>query len=93
VDVDRQVINLTRFEYQYPERRTFFLENSDLFSTPGYPPRDLFFSRRIGLVADSSGNLQKVPICLWSRLSGKIGKNWRMGVMNLQLRKRKLGAA
>ncbi len=52
VDVDRQVINLTRFEYQFPERRTFFLENSDLFSTPGYPPTRPFFSRRIGLVAD-----------------------------------------
>ncbi len=62
VEVDRQVINLTRFEYQFPERRTFFLENSDLFSTPGYPPTRPFFSRRIGLAKDSSGNLQKVAI-------------------------------
>lgn len=88
VDVDRQVINLTRFEYQFPERRTFFLENSDLFSTPGYPPTRPFFSRRIGLVKDSSGNLQKVPIAYGARVSGKIGKNWRLGVMNLQTKKK-----
>ena len=36
VEVDRQVINLTRFEFQFPERRQFFLENSDLFSAPGF---------------------------------------------------------
>jgi hypothetical protein len=88
VDVDRQVINLTRFEYQYPERRTFFLENSDLFSTPGYPPTRPFFSRRIGLVADSTGALQKVPIAYGARISGKIGKNWRLGAMNLQTKKK-----
>ncbi len=88
VDVDRQVINLTRFEYQFPERRTFFLENSDLFSTPGYPPTRPFFSRRIGLVADSSGNLQKVPIAYGARVSGKIGKNWRIGAMNLQTKEK-----
>ncbi|MBI3482472.1 MAG: carbohydrate binding family 9 domain-containing protein [Bacteroidetes bacterium] len=88
VEVDRQVINLTRFEYQFPERRTFFLENSDLFSTPGYPPTRPFFSRRIGLARDSSGNLQKVPITYGARLSGKIGSNWRLGVMNLQTEKK-----
>lgn len=87
VEVDRQVINLTRFEYQFPERRTFFLENSDLFSTPGYPDTRPFFSRRIGLVRDASGNLTKVPIAYGARLSGKIGENWRLGVMNLQTKK------
>jgi hypothetical protein len=87
VEVDRQVINLTRFEYQFPERRTFFLENSDLFSTPGYPDSRPFFSRRIGLVRDSSGNLHKVPIVYGARLSGKIGKNWRVGAMNMQTKK------
>lgn len=88
VEVDRQVINLTRFEYQFPERRTFFLENSDLFSTPGYPSTRPFFSRRIGLATDSSGNLQKVPISYGARLSGKIGSNWRIGAMNMQTEKK-----
>jgi hypothetical protein len=87
VEVDRQVINLTRFEYQFPERRTFFLENSDLFSTPGYPDSRPFFSRRIGLALDSSGNLHKIPIEYGARLSGKIGQNWRIGALNMQTRK------
>jgi hypothetical protein len=30
-DVDRQVINLTRFNVFFPEQRQFFLENADLF--------------------------------------------------------------
>ena len=32
VEADRQVINLTRFDLNFPEQRQFFLENSDLFS-------------------------------------------------------------
>lgn len=84
VEVDQQVINLTRFEFQFPERRQFFLENSDLFSTPGYPDTRPFFSRRIGLARDSSGNLQQVPIQYGARVSGKIGKNWRVGLLNMR---------
>src|SRR5687768_17910989 len=37
VEVDQQVINLTRFEFQFPELRQFFLENSDLFTRAGLP--------------------------------------------------------
>ena len=33
VDVDQQVTNLTRFNIFFPERRTFFLENDDIFSS------------------------------------------------------------
>lgn len=35
VEADRQVINLTRFDLNFPEQRQFFLENSDLFSGYG----------------------------------------------------------
>ncbi len=88
VEVDRQVINLTRFEFQFPERRQFFLENSDLFSALGFTGfTQAFFSRRIGLARDSSGNLQKVPILYGARISGKIGSKWRIGLMNLQTKK------
>jgi hypothetical protein len=83
VEVDRQVINLTRFEFGFPERRQFFLENNDLFSNPGFPDSRPFFSRRIGLIADSTNELQRVPILYGARLSGKIGKDWRVGLMNL----------
>jgi hypothetical protein len=84
VEVDQQVINLTRFEFQFPERRQFFLENSDLFSTPGFPDTRPFFSRRIGLVLDSTGSAQQVPILYGARLSGKIGKDWRVGILNMR---------
>lgn len=88
VEVDRQVINLTRFEFQFPERRQFFLENSDLFSAPGFTSlTQPFFSRRIGLAEDTTGNLEKVPILYGARISGKLGPKWRVGLMNLQTRK------
>ncbi len=75
VEVDRQQINLDRFELFFPERRQFFLENADLFANFGYQSIRPFFSRRIGLNA---------PIHFGARLSGKIDKNWRIGVMNMQ---------
>ncbi len=84
VEVDRQVINLTRFEYQFPERRQFFLENSDLFERMGFPEARPFFSRRVGLARDTAGNLQKVPIRYGARLSGSLSKLWRLSVLNMQ---------
>ncbi len=68
-EVDRQVTNLSRFELFFPERRQFFLENSDLFSgfgvggvvststgSSGGQSTSVitpFFSRRIGIAKDS----------------------------------------
>lgn len=89
VEVDRQVINLTRFEVNFPERRQFFLENSDLFSQPGFPDSRPFFSRRIGLASDTTDALRKVPILYGARVSGKLGNDWRLGVMNLQTKEEK----
>jgi hypothetical protein len=84
VEVDRQVINLTRFEFQFPERRQFFLENNDLFERMGFPEARTFFSRRIGLARDTAGNLVKVPILYGARLSGSIAKDWRVSMLNMQ---------
>jgi hypothetical protein len=84
VEVDQQVINLTRFEFRFPERRQFFLENSDLFSRAGLPEARPFFSRRVGLVRDSSGLYQKVPILFGGRVSGSLNEKWRLSVMNMQ---------
>ncbi len=75
VDVDQQVTNLDRFELFFPERRQFFLENSDLFNNFGFKNIRPFFSRRIGL---------GVPIQFGARLSGKINNNFRIGLMNMQ---------
>ena len=84
VEVDQQVINLTRFEFQFPERRQFFLENSDLHNRAGLPEARSFFSRRIGLVLDSSGLFKKLTIIYGARLSGSINTKWRMSLMNMQ---------
>jgi hypothetical protein len=86
VEVDRQVINLTRFEFQFPERRQFFLENSDLFDRIGFPEARPFFSRRVGLARDTTGALRKVPILYGARLSGSLSRKWRMSLLNMQTR-------
>lgn len=86
VEVDRQVINLTRFEFRFPERRQFFLENSDLFELMGFPEARPFFSRRVGLERDSTGTLRIVPILYGARLSGSLSPKWRMSVLNMQTR-------
>jgi hypothetical protein len=46
IEVDKQVTNLTRFNIFFPEKRTFFLENDDLFSNYGIPPIRPFYSRK-----------------------------------------------
>ncbi|MFN7118272.1 MAG: DUF5916 domain-containing protein, partial [Saprospiraceae bacterium] len=80
IEVDQQVTNLTRFNIFFPERRNFFLENSDLFANFGLPPVRPFFSRTIGLDADR----RPVPIVAGARLSGNLNKNLRLGLMNMQ---------
>src|SRR5260221_6105572 len=89
VDVDQQVTNLDRFELFFPEKRQFFLENGDLFANFGFfsgTVKDAltgnvassirpFFSRRIGLDG---------PIKFGARLSGRIDRNWRIGMMDMQ---------
>ncbi|MEM8528382.1 MAG: DUF5916 domain-containing protein [Bacteroidota bacterium] len=85
VEVDELVTNLTRFELSLPERRQFFLENSDLFGSFGAPNINPFFSRRIGIAYDTTTqqNVQN-PIYYGARLSGKIDNNWRVGLLNMQ---------
>lgn len=80
-EVDRQVTNLTRFSLFFPERRNFFLENSDLFSSFGYRFIRPFFSRSIGLL-----NGQPIPILAGIRLSGNLTDNTRIGMMSVQTR-------
>jgi hypothetical protein len=73
-EVDQQITNLERFELFFPEKRQFFLENSDLFANFGSQMIRPFFSRRIGLDA---------PVLAGARLSGKLGQDWRIGVMDM----------
>ena len=84
VEVDRQVTNLDRFEIFFPERRQFFIENSDIFSNLGEGSTRPFFSRRIGIRRDGTGATVENLILGGARLSGKINDDWRIGLMTVQ---------
>ncbi|MCX2719910.1 carbohydrate binding family 9 domain-containing protein [Lentiprolixibacter aurantiacus] len=71
-EVDTRQTNLTRFPLFFPEKRTFFLEGSDIFEFgfgTGNSTVLPFFSRRIGLF---QGNL--VPIIAGGKINGRIGR-------------------
>jgi len=81
-EVDTRMVNMTRFPLFFPEKRTFFLEGSDIFNFGlgmGFRhSRDIvpFFSRRIGLVEE-----QAVPIDLAVKATGSIGR-FNFGVLD-----------
>lgn len=73
-EVDTRQTNLTRFALFFPEKRSFFLEGSDLFSfgigLTNFRSSDIvpFFSRRIGLYEGES-----VPLHAGGKVTGRIG--------------------
>ena len=77
-EVDKQQVNLDRFNLFYPEKRAFFLENAGQFSVGSPGEIDLFFSRKIGI--SSNGSI--VPIKGGGRLSGKVG-NTNVGLLSM----------
>ncbi|NNK76748.1 MAG: carbohydrate binding family 9 domain-containing protein [Maribacter sp.] len=71
-EVDTRRTNLTRFPLFFPEKRTFFLEGSDIFEFgfgTGSSTVLPFFSRRIGLFGGD-----EVPIVAGAKLNGRVGK-------------------
>lgn len=69
-EVDERRINLTRFPLFFPEKRTFFLEGSQIFnfgttSSESFAP---FFSRRIGLHEG-----MQVPVIFGTKVFGRLG--------------------
>jgi hypothetical protein len=84
VEVDDEIVNLRRFEIKLPEKRQFFLQNSDLFSNFG-AIRTItpFFTRRIGLARDAQGNLVENDIIGGIRLSGKISNGLKIGLLSM----------
>ena len=96
VEADEQQVNLSRFSLFFPEKRDFFLENSGIFQFGGggdrvgggarsgrqnaSQPLRLFFSRRIGL--SDAGDA--VPILAGTRLTGRLGSRYSLGVLNVQ---------
>jgi len=58
VEADQEQLNLSRYELSYPEKRLFFQEGNEMFSTR----IKTFYSRRIG------------DIIYGTKLTGKVGK-------------------
>jgi len=77
-EVDDQQVNLTRFPLFFPEKRGFFLENAGTFSVGSGRQAELFFSRRIGLAANSV-----VPIRAGARVTGRLA-GLQVGLLNIQ---------
>ncbi len=75
-DVDRQIVNLTRFPLFFPERRPFFTEGAGIFSFGREQQTQMFYSRRIGLGAD--GTPQTIPV--GARMQGRVGA-YQLGVI------------
>lgn len=84
IEIDEQLVNLSRFNLQLPEKRTFFLENADIFGNFGIPPIRPFFSRRIGLDPDG----RPLPILGGLRLTGNLNSDTRIGALCMQTRGR-----
>jgi Domain of unknown function (DUF5916)/Carbohydrate family 9 binding domain-like len=90
VEADQLVLNLTNFETFYPEKRPFFLEGVDVFSTP----IQLLYTRRIGRAPDApqlrldpafAEQLVDVPtaptIYGASKLTGRVADGWTIGTL------------
>jgi len=78
IEDDREVINLTRFNISYPEKRDFFLEGAETFDF-NFGRENLFYSRKIGITPDR----KQVPILGGAKLIQKSG-SYRMGLITMQ---------
>ncbi len=82
VEADDQLVNLTRFDISFAEKRQFFQEGAGIFSVDlsGLGgPETIFYSRRIGLADDGR------PLRLYggARLVGRVG-GWDVGALDMQ---------
>jgi hypothetical protein len=75
-DVDKMVINFSRFPLFMPERRPFFTEGAGIFAFGRAEETQLFYSRRIGLADDGT----PIPLLAGARLSGRVGSE-QVGVI------------
>ncbi len=93
VEVDQRVLNLTTFETYYPEKRPFFLEGIDVFSSP----LQLVYTRRVGressspsLRRDDMGTpieegrdiVEPTTIYGAAKLTGRFGGCWTVGALH-----------
>lgn len=80
-EADAQVVNLNRFYVFFPERRQFFLENSDLFNPSITTWIRPFFSRRIGL----GNNGTPIPIDVGARFVNQ-DSDYQLGALAIRQR-------
>ncbi|WP_224250213.1 DUF5916 domain-containing protein [Hyalangium gracile] len=77
VEADQLILNLSRFEALFPEKRPFFTQGLELFKSVGSElgtvPQSLFYSRRIGLTT---------PILAAAKLTGTAAKGVNVGVLD-----------
>jgi hypothetical protein len=92
-EVDDRQVNLTRFGLFFPERRSFFLQDADIFEFGRIGQRSMdspfarpleenalpFFSRRIGL----SGTGEPVSLEGGGKISGRVGR-WTIGSLAIR---------
>ena len=78
VEADDRIVNISRFPIFLNEKRLFFLENADLFSTLINLIISLFHSRRIGIQDGTS-----IPIIGGVRFTGGNTK-WQYGLLSMQ---------
>ena len=85
-EVDDRQVNLTRFNLFFPEKRDFFLQDSEIFRFGGLGGNNgiPFYSRRIGLDASSG---QPVDIDVGGKLAGRVG-NLSVGTLLVQQEER-----
>ncbi len=81
-DVDQQQFNLTPYPILIPEKRRFFLEDSEIFDFLLWNQDLLFFTRQIGIYPVSG---QQVPIGAGGKLAGHAG-GFDLGVMDVRTR-------
>src|SRR5690606_13548617 len=80
VEADDQIINLTRFNFFFPEKRRFFLERSSIMDFGFENDNRLFYSRRIGI---EDGKI--TPLWGGARVVGRAG-DYDLGFINMQSR-------
>ena len=81
-DVDQQQFNLTPYPILIPEKRRFFLEDSDIFNFLLWNQDLLFFTRQIGIDPVSG---QEVPIDAGGKIAGHVA-GFDLGVMDVKTR-------
>jgi len=81
-DVDQQQFNLTPYPIQIPEKRRFFLEDSDVFNFLLWNQDLLFFTRQIGIDPVSG---EQVPIDAGGKVAGHAG-GFDIGIMDVRTR-------